>query len=89
MIRAGELLRTAVEIQAVAIVIAHNHPGGDPTPSPDDVRRVGDLDVARYWADPGGLTVVLDLPPDTFRRISPDMETVEVRAYGVECAGRR
>ena len=54
-----------------------------------DVRRAGDLDVAQYWADPGGLPVVLDFPPDAFRQISPHMETVEVRAYAVECTEER
>ena len=28
-----------------AIVVAHNHPSGDPTPSPEDVRVTRDLNV--------------------------------------------
>ncbi len=36
-IRIGEVFRQAIVEQASAIVIAHNHPSGDPTPSPDDV----------------------------------------------------
>ena len=36
-LRVGELLRPAVRCNAVAVVIAHNHPSGDPTPGPDDV----------------------------------------------------
>lgn len=38
-----QVLRPAVELGAYAVVLAHNHPSGDPTPSPDDVhvtRRV-------------------------------------------------
>jgi DNA repair protein RadC len=27
----------------VAIIVAHNHPSGDPTPSPDDVRITEDI----------------------------------------------
>lgn len=37
IIRAGEVLRDAVRHNASALVIAHNHPSGDPTPSPEDV----------------------------------------------------
>jgi DNA repair protein RadC len=37
MIRVGEVFREAIRTQAASIVIAHNHPSGDPTPSPEDV----------------------------------------------------
>jgi DNA repair protein RadC len=36
-VRVAELFREAVRQQAAAIVLAHNHPSGDPTPSPEDV----------------------------------------------------
>ena len=36
-IRAGEIFRPAIQRNGTAIIVAHNHPGGDPTPSPDDV----------------------------------------------------
>jgi DNA repair protein RadC len=35
-IRACELFRQAVRQNATAIIVAHNHPSGDPTPSPED-----------------------------------------------------
>lgn len=35
-IRVGEVFREAVRKNASAIIVAHNHPSGDPTPSPDD-----------------------------------------------------
>jgi DNA repair protein RadC len=38
VIRVGELFREAVRINCVAMIVVHNHPSGDPTPSPDDVR---------------------------------------------------
>ena len=38
MIRVAEVFRQAIKDNAVAIVVAHNHPSGDPTPSPEDVR---------------------------------------------------
>jgi DNA repair protein RadC len=37
LIRGGELFKHAVRINAAAIVLAHNHPSGDPSPSPEDV----------------------------------------------------
>jgi DNA repair protein RadC len=36
-VRVGELFKSAIRRNASAIIIAHNHPSGDPTPSPDDV----------------------------------------------------
>jgi hypothetical protein len=36
-VRVGEVFRQAITDNAPAIVISHNHPSGDPTPSPDDV----------------------------------------------------
>jgi DNA repair protein RadC len=37
IIRVGEVFKEAVRQQAAAIVLAHNHPSGDPTPSAEDV----------------------------------------------------
>ena len=36
-VRVGELFKEAVRTNASAIIVTHNHPSGDPTPSPDDV----------------------------------------------------
>lgn len=36
-IRVAEILRPAIRKNCPAIVIVHNHPSGDPTPSPEDV----------------------------------------------------
>ena len=36
-VRVGEVFQPAVGRMASAIVVCHNHPSGDPTPSPDDV----------------------------------------------------
>jgi DNA repair protein RadC len=36
-VRVGELFKEAVRKNASAVIIIHNHPSGDPTPSPDDV----------------------------------------------------
>lgn len=48
-VRLGDLFREAVRTGAAAMVVAHNHPSGDPTPSREDVRiteqirQAGDL----------------------------------------------
>lgn len=36
-IRVGELFREAIRRNSAAVIVAHNHPSGDPTPSPEDV----------------------------------------------------
>ena len=54
LVRVGELFRDAVRLDASGIVLVHNHPSGDPTPSPEDLHltaeaiaagRLLDLDV--------------------------------------------
>jgi DNA repair protein RadC len=37
LIRVGEVFRDALKHNSAALIIAHNHPSGDPTPSPEDV----------------------------------------------------
>jgi len=36
-VRVGELFRAAIQRSAASIILVHNHPSGDPTPSPEDV----------------------------------------------------
>lgn len=36
-VRIGELFKSAIRSNAAAVIIVHNHPSGDPSPSPDDV----------------------------------------------------
>jgi DNA repair protein RadC len=36
-IRVGELFRAAIRRNAAAIIVVHNHPSGDPSPSPEDL----------------------------------------------------
>ncbi len=36
-VRVGELFREAIRRNTAAIIVAHNHPSGDPTPSPEDI----------------------------------------------------
>jgi DNA repair protein RadC len=41
-----ELFREAVAVNAAAVIAFHNHPSGDPTPSPDDVELTARLVAA-------------------------------------------
>jgi DNA repair protein RadC len=36
-VRVGELFRNAIRLNAANLIVVHNHPSGDPTPSPDDI----------------------------------------------------
>jgi DNA repair protein RadC len=37
VVRVGELFREAIRLNSAGLIVAHNHPSGDPTPSPEDV----------------------------------------------------
>ena len=36
-VRPAEVFKEAVRVNAAAILLAHNHPSGDPSPSPQDI----------------------------------------------------
>ena len=47
-VRMAELFSDAVRVRAAAMVVLHNHPSGDPTPSPADVTLTrGIVDVSK------------------------------------------
>jgi len=37
LVRIGEIFRDAIQRGAASMIVVHNHPSGDPTPSPEDV----------------------------------------------------
>ena len=44
-----EVMRRALDLQATAIIVVHNHPSGDPAPSQQDIRLTRDLaDAGRH-----------------------------------------
>lgn len=49
IVRVSEIFREAVRQNATALILAHNHPSGDPTPSPEDV------EVTRSVVEAGSL----------------------------------
>ncbi len=42
-VRVGELFREAVRLNATAVIYAHNHPSGDPSPSAADIALTADI----------------------------------------------
>ncbi|HEY3522534.1 MAG TPA: DNA repair protein RadC [Candidatus Limnocylindrales bacterium] len=51
LVRVGELYRDAVRADAAGIILVHNHPSGDPTPSPDDVHLTAEALAAGRLLD--------------------------------------
>jgi DNA repair protein RadC len=51
LVRVGELFRDAVRLDASAVVLVHNHPSGDPTPSPEDLHLTAEAIAAGRLLD--------------------------------------
>ena len=51
LVRVGELYRDAVRLNATGIILVHNHPSGDPTPSPDDLHLTAEALAAGRLLD--------------------------------------
>jgi DNA repair protein RadC len=51
LVRIGELFRDAVRLNAAGLILVHNHPSGDPTPSPDDLRLTAETLAAGRLLD--------------------------------------
>lgn len=50
-VRAAEVFRPAITRACLSIVVVHNHPSGDPTPSPEDIRTTEQLRQAGQLLD--------------------------------------
>lgn len=51
VVRVAEVFREAIRCNAAALIVAHNHPSGDPTPSPEDIRVTRDIRQAGTLLD--------------------------------------
>ena len=51
VIRAGEVFRDAVKENCPSVIVVHNHPSGDPTPSTDDINVTSQLQQAEKLLD--------------------------------------
>lgn len=50
-VRTAEVFREAMIVEAVSVILAHNHPSGDPKPSPQDIAVTRDLIAAGELLD--------------------------------------
>ncbi len=50
-VRVAELFKPAIQSAAAGIILVHNHPSGDPTPSPDDVAVTREVVLAGKLLD--------------------------------------
>ena len=51
LVRIAELFRDAVRLNASGLILVHNHPSGDATPSPDDLRLTAEALAAGRLLD--------------------------------------
>jgi DNA repair protein RadC len=51
LVRIAELFRDAVRLNAAGIIVVHNHPSGDPSPSPDDLHLTAEALAAGRLLD--------------------------------------
>lgn len=51
LVRIGELFTEAVRSTAAGVILVHNHPSGDPTPSPDDLHLTAEAIAAGRLLD--------------------------------------
>jgi len=51
LVRIGELFRDAVRLDAAGVILVHNHPSGDPSPSPDDLHLTAEALAAGRLLD--------------------------------------
>lgn len=51
VVRVAEILRPAIVAHATALILVHNHPSGDPTPSPEDVAVTSEIVKAAKLID--------------------------------------
>jgi DNA repair protein RadC len=51
VVRVSELFREAIRLNVAAVIVAHNHPSGDPSPSPEDVSVTRNIIAAGQLLD--------------------------------------
>jgi DNA repair protein RadC len=51
LIRVGEIFKEALKRNSAGLIVVHNHPSGDPTPSPEDVQVTREIIQAGHLLD--------------------------------------
>ncbi|HLG50946.1 MAG TPA: DNA repair protein RadC [Chloroflexota bacterium] len=75
-VRVAEIFKAAIRENCAAIAIVHNHPSGDPTPSPEDIR------VTRAIVEAGRLLDIDVLDHVIIGRGSPPYVSLRERGLG-------
>ncbi len=68
LVHPREVFRTAIEAQAASVILAHNHPSGDPTPSAEDLRITRQLVEAGKIIDIRVLDHIIVVRPESTDR---------------------
>jgi DNA repair protein RadC len=76
-VRIGEVLRPSVIYNAPALVIVHNHPSGDPSPSPEDISLTKTIRSACKLFD-------LDLLDHIIIGVSGQFTSLKEKGYGFD-----
>jgi DNA repair protein RadC len=50
-VRIGEIFKEAIKLNSASIIVVHNHPSGDPTPSPEDIHVTQEIIAAGQLLD--------------------------------------
>ena len=51
VVQVGEVFSSALKVDAKSVIVAHNHPSGDPTPSSEDIEVTKNLIAASELVD--------------------------------------
>ena len=82
VVRVGELFREAIRQNCAALVLVHNHPSGDPTPSPEDV------ELTKQVVEAGALLDVSVLDHLVIGHGEPGFVSLKERGLGFGRDGR-
>lgn len=88
IVRIGELFRRAVEIHGSAIILVHNHPSGDTTPSPDDLRLTAEALAAGRLLDIAVLDHIV-VGEGTYTSLRDRGVAFDLRESGISARERR
>ncbi len=80
-VRVGEIFREAIRQNSNALILVHNHPSGDPTPSPEDVA------LTRQVAEAGSLLDLELLDHVVIGSGDPGFVSLKERGLGFDGAG--
>lgn len=82
LVHPREIFRFAIQAGAAAIVVAHNHPSGDPEPSPEDIAVTQRIEQAgKLLGIPLLDHVVVGFTTNASREQSPDAVSLRSRGY--------